>query len=223
MSELWGGGVPTSDSDPSTPRLRRQCYKLYIYPSCPTWFYCFSGLFLSLLHPNPYHHQQFIVESLSLFVHTFHVFSFREAPPTWTSPAPATRQPPQLVYAPCSACLRLSPFPVTARPPSPPFDTLGLHPVPCHPLVGLSVANPSVSPVPLPRPPWVLLWILASSGSWFFVGWILAWGRDSRAPPLPGSWSPWTSPPLLLDHSSAFQDTPHPYPLSPPPLLLLWL
>ena len=37
--------------------------------------------------------------------------------------------------------------------PPPPFAALGLHPGPCQPLGGLSVAGPSVSPVPPTHPP----------------------------------------------------------------------
>ena len=51
-----------------------------------------------------------------MFVPAPQLLSRYKAPPTWTSPAPATRQPPLLVSAHCTAYLRLPPFPVTVSP-----------------------------------------------------------------------------------------------------------
>ena len=48
----------------------------------------------------------------------------------------------------------------------PPLPSLDLSRVPVTPW-GFRLPHPSVSPVPPPCPPWVLLQILASSGSWF--------------------------------------------------------
>ena len=53
---------------------------------------------------------------------------------------------------------------VTVSPP--PLPSLDLSRVPVTPW-GFRLPHPSVSPVPPPCPPWVLLQILASSGSWF--------------------------------------------------------
>ena len=59
--------------------------------------------------------------------------------------------------AACICTPRCMPTPVAVSgecaPPPPPFGTLGLNPGPCQPLGGLSVAGPSVSNVPPPRPP----------------------------------------------------------------------
>ena len=145
-------------------------------------------------------HQPFIVVALSLFAPAPNLLYWREAPPTSTSPAPATCHPPPFVSAPCTACLILPLFPVFL---CPTISTVILCPSPCQPLVGLPVAVPSVSPVPPPRPPWVVLWILAYSGSYFLFGLIFAQVRESRAPPLPVSLLPWTSPLPLLGHSGA--------------------
>ena len=165
---------------------------------------------MPFLHPTPSPQQPFIVEALYLFAPDFHLLSFRESPPTWTSPAPATRQPPPLVSVPHAACLHLLPFTVTVHPP---FAALGLLPGTCQPLGGSSVTGTSVSFVPPLHPSCVLLCILASSGSWFLVGWIFAQGIEARAPPLPGTQVPWTSIPPIIGHASAVQDTRTP-PLS---------
>ena len=65
--------------------------------------------------------------------------------------------------------------------------------------------------------PIVLLRILASSGPWSLVGRIFAGGREARPPPLPGSRSHWTSPPLLIGRAGAVQDNPPPVGLIPSP------
>ena len=121
-----------------------------------------------------------------------HLLSRCEALPTWASSATATRQPLFLVPAPCTACLRLLPFPVPVRSPL------------CRPRPELrSLLSPGgfsrrgflhVS-VSLPRPPQVLLRILASSDFGIGVGWLFAKRREDKAPPLPGSCFPWSSTP----------------------------
>ena len=122
-------------------------------------------------------------------------------------------------------CLSLRPGPrayVCRRFPwrrDPHFSALDLHPGPCQTLGGLPLSGPSVSPILLPLPPWVLLWIISLSGCGLVVGCFFAWGREARAPPLPISWSPWPSPPLLLGHDSTVQDTRLPIYL--PPLFVL--
>ena len=106
-------------------------------PSAPPDSTIFLGRsFPSSILPPP-HHQTFVVVYLFLFVPAPHLLSRRKSPPAWTFPAPATRQPWPLVSAPCSACLRLPPFPVTVRPPSP-FSALGLSLGPCQPLGGFA-------------------------------------------------------------------------------------
>ena len=68
-----------------------------------------------------------------------------KAPPTWTLPAPATRQTLPLVPVSCVMCLHLLPFPCQF---DPPFAAVGLHPGSCRPLGGLPVVCPSTSPCP---------------------------------------------------------------------------
>ena len=65
-------------------------------PDYIVFLYC-SFPYSILLPP---HQQPFIVGSLYLFSPAPHPLSWSEAPPTWTSPTPATRQPLSLVSAP---------------------------------------------------------------------------------------------------------------------------
>ena len=148
-------------------------------PPAPTDSTIFLGCYFPSSVLTPPHQQSFIVLSIFLFSPVPHFLSRCESPPTWMLPTPATCQPPPLVSAPLSAWLRIPPFIVTVH--SPPFSAIGLRPGPCRPLGGLTVKSPLVSPVSMPCPPWVLLWILASSGSWFLVGWFFARGKEARA------------------------------------------
>ena len=128
-----------------------------------------------LLFIPPPHLQLFIVRPLS-FTPITHLLSWCEAPPTCTLPAPTTRQPPPLVPAPRAACLCLPPFPMPV----------------CFPLFRPQPAPRSLSspggfthrgslrvPVLLPRPPWVLFWILALSGTWCSLG---GFSRNGKRP-----------------------------------------
>ena len=77
-----------------------------------------STIFLSRSFPSnvlpPSRKHQFIIISISLCVApNTHLLSRHKAPPTWTSPAPTTCQPPPLVSASPAACLHLPPFTVT--------------------------------------------------------------------------------------------------------------
>ena len=81
---------------------------------------------------------------------------------------PTTRHPPPLDYVSRSMCFHLSPFTTSI---CPPFTTLGMRLVTCHPLGGSSIVGPSVYLVTLPCPPYFLFLLLVSSGSWFLVGW----------------------------------------------------
>ena len=126
------------------------------------------------------HHHLYIVVSLSLCVSpATHLLSRHQSPPTWTSPAPATRKTLPLVSAPRSARMHLPLFPVTVSPP--PFPTLGLLPGPCWPLGGLSVTGSLRLPC---------AFNLSYLNAPLFFGWIFAQRRDSRFPPLPDSHSP---------------------------------
>ena len=71
--------------------------------------------------------------------------------------------------------------------------------------------------VSLSCPPRVLLQIMASSGPWFLVEWVLPQGRESSAPPLPGSLTSWFSLPPLLGHAVAVPATR----LPPSPLVVM--
>ena len=82
---------------------------IYRLPAPPDSTVILESFFPSSIPPSP-HHQLFIGVSLYLFAPTPHLLSWREAPPAWTSPVPATRQPLLLVTLPCIACLLLPPL-----------------------------------------------------------------------------------------------------------------
>ena len=119
-----------------------------------------------------------IVVSLSMFAPALHLLSWCKAPPTWTSPAPATRQPLPLVSAPNTLRHYTRTCTVTVCPAT--FAALGLLSGPFCPL-GF-------------RPPWVLPSPLyprialpeCSSFAWnllvfgFSVRWIFARGQGAR-------------------------------------------
>ena len=140
VSELWCGGIPTSYSDPSTPRISLLIVTLLNQPFRPTFsFYrfldcSFPPFFLSPTNPEP-----FIIKNL-LFVTAPRLLSLCKAPPTWMSPAPATRQPLPLIPAHRAKCLCMPPFPGMVRSS---FSALGLHPDPCHLLGGSPVQGSS--------------------------------------------------------------------------------
>ena len=176
VSKSWRGGSPTLDRDRSSTRL---CCYIYNFkyslpaPSVSTVFWIFLVPY-SLIPPN--HQQPLIVLALSLYVAPApHVIYQRKAPPTWTLSTPATHQPPPLVSAPRSTCLFMLLFPVI----------ICLRPGTCHPLGGLPVTGPSISPVPLPLPPWVLFLIPVSSGYWYLCQvdfGVRARGQESSIP-----------------------------------------
>ena len=173
----------------------------------------FSGSFVSPYFLPPHHPQPFIIR-----IHSFtpapHLLSRCKAPPTWTPPAPATRQPPPLVPEPRVVCLRLPPVPVPVR-----------SPLCCPRPAPMSLSDPGglarhgslCASVSLPLTPRFLLRILTSSGPWFLVRWLFARGREAKLPPLPGSCAPWSSLPPLLGHSGDVQSTPPPPPFPPLP------
>ena len=116
MSKLWGGGVTTSDSDPSSPGIHFYCFTQMISTAPPVSTACLGRSFAcSFLPPPPsvaIHHQS--PQSFSL---ANHLLSWCKAPPTWTSLIPATLQPPLLFSAPRAACLCLTPLPWMCAPP----------------------------------------------------------------------------------------------------------
>ena len=93
-----------------------------------------------------------------------HLLSRCKAPPTWMFPAPTTPKPLPLVHFPRSACLRLLPFHGTVH--SPLF-----HPRPSPRSLsapgGLTRHGSLRASMSLPRPPRVLLRILALSSPWY--------------------------------------------------------
>ena len=140
-----------------------------------------------------------------------HLLSWHRLLSTWPLPTPATYQPLSLVYAPRSTCQRLPQFPMYG---CPAFSYLNLQPGPCWPLGGSPFVGPSVSvflrfslPMCLPVSRHLLLFAFC----WVNV---FVQGREARTPPLPGSCSPRSSPPLLLGYGGAIQGTrlPHPIP-----------
>ena len=103
------------------------CYSL-IYPFRPTFFF---SSFTDRSFPPIYY--LFPIRSRSSlkpsqFSPAPHLLYRCEAPPTWTSSAPAARLPLPLVPAPYDACLHLLPLPCRF---APPFAALGLHPGLC--------------------------------------------------------------------------------------------
>ena len=113
-----------------------------------------------------------------------HLLSWREAPSTWMSPVPASRQPPLLVPANRAACLHLPPCPDCT---TPTFDALGMLPGSCHPWGVFPGAGPSA-----PLCPCIFLLLILclpeSSGVWFLLsGGFFVQGRAARETPLPGS------------------------------------
>ena len=174
----------------------------------------FSGSFVYPSFLPPPHPQLFIFRALS-FTAAPHLFSRCKAPPTWTLPAPATRQPPPLVPATYAAGLHLPPFPVSVlsplcrpRPAPRSLSSPG----------GFTCCRSLRASVSLNLPPRVLLGILKFPGHWFLVRWLIGQGRDARAPPLPGNRKPWSSLTLLLVHAGAVPATRLPTPPPLPPL-----
>ena len=204
-----------------TPYLGSVSYCYYlIYPFRPTFFFSrfLDHYFPSLSYLLP------ICSCYSLKPSKFppapFLLSRCEAPSTWTPTAPSVCQPLLLVPAPHAACLRLLPFPFWF---APPFSDLGLHPGTCRPLVGFSLHRYLRVSVSLTLPTRVLLQILASSGFCFLVGWLFAKRLEAKAPPLPGSRAPWSSPPNTWPcRRRSAPPPPHPptHPLPITPLLL---
>ena len=130
---------------------------------------------------------------------------WRETLSTWTLSTTVTRQPTPLDYEPCAACLRMLPFPASVFPP---FSALGLHTGPCNPLGGYTIVDNYVSLVPLPLPPYFMLRLLGSSGSWFLFGrpFSCEGERPGRLHSLKIS-CPSPRPPPLLDHSGSVKAT----------------
>ena len=153
----------------------------------------YSPVFLLLFPPLSYLPP--ISSCSSLMPYQFspasNILSWCEAPPTWTSPASAACQPPPLVPAPRTECLHLLPFLCRL---APTFAVLGLKPGPSLPLRFFAHHGSLCVSVSLPRPPQVLLRILASSSFGVRVRWIFAKSPEAKAPSLPGSHVRWSSP-----------------------------
>ena len=74
-------------------------YTFYSNPPAPPFSTGLLGIFISHLYPTAPPSVVFVVVALSLST-ALHLLSHRKSPYTCTSPAPATRQTPQLVSAP---------------------------------------------------------------------------------------------------------------------------
>ena len=138
FSKSWGGGIPTSDIDHSTPRLLSLNITILHSPSTPPFspLPCL-GIHLPLFPTTSL--SVAIPHQILLISPTSHLLSQCEAPPTLE--LPPTCQSPASAARPC--CLRLPPFLCRCVPP---FAALGLHPGPCCPLGGSPGAGP---PAPL--------------------------------------------------------------------------
>ena len=138
--------------------------------------------------------QPILFEALSIFTQP-HLLSRYKVLSTFTLTAPAACKPPSLVPAPRAMCLRLLQVICCYVPP-----LFRSWPAP------RSLSSPGVLArrgslcisMSLLRPPLFLLQILASSGFDVRVGWLFAKRREAKAPPLPGSCAPWSSPPANL-------------------------
>ena len=116
-------------------------------------------------------------------------------PSICTSSTPAPSQPMLIVSAPRTACLHLPlllvPLTYLCRPQPAPSS-----------LTASRVFPVCVFPSPLRpcSPSLVIRLFLASNGVWF-PKWVSAFerGQGSRAPPLPGSYSPLTPPPCYFE------------------------
>ena len=80
---------------------------------------------------------------------------------------------------------------------------------------GFSRSGSLLISVSLPHPPRVPLQLLASSSFGVLVGWIFTKKRSAKAPPLPDSHAPWSSPPATWPcrRRSGYPDPPLPTPL----------
>ena len=186
--ELWGGGIPTSESFHSTLRLRRLL--LLFNPALPLHFFLlplsrlfFSPSFLPPPHPYPFLFQSFWIFTPSppniLFLSANHL----DVPP------PETRQPPPLVPLPCAMCLHRMSLQWWC---DLPFDTLSLHTNPYQPMGDSPVAYP-------PR-----LCVTALSSPSFPPNiWIIRFWCPCRVPFRKkargqGAYTPWKSRTLVL-------------------------
>ena len=82
-------------------------------PTCLIRFWIFLSSLLLLLPPHQ--HPFFVLTHI--YTPVPNLLSHPGVSSTWPFLTPVTRQPPSLVSAPCSACLRLPPFPVSVHPP----------------------------------------------------------------------------------------------------------
>ena len=218
MSKLWGGGVPTSDIDPFTPRIRR--YRYTFKPELPPYLFLpFSGSLFSLLLPTA---------PPSVAVHCgIPLYVFTRSPPPLPEQSAAhmevthTRHPPPSAARPCTTrrvpaspavtvtvyppLFRPQPFPSSLSDPGR-FSHHGSLRLPC------SLASPSL--ISLPN-----IGIVRSLVS--FLGDFFSQRQDARATPLPGSHPNWPSPPVsYLAIPAPFSIPPFP-PLPPLPVVFI--
>ena len=190
-----------------------------IQPSCPTCFYHFSGSSFSLLYP---------ISHLSAAVHRRSPLSVccTRSPPSLPEQSTTHLDAARTRHLPDSAdsiCVqrRVTVYDAITRDCSAPPPPPPLPPLAC---TQVHVIPRGVCPLRFPTSPLFPHLVLPECSSESLhlpvlslsAGWIFAQGREARAPPLPGSCSPWPSLPPLLGHSGAIEATP-----PPPPVVLI--
>ena len=191
LSELWGGGVPTSDMDHSGPRTHRLLllFNLALLPHL--FLLPFSGFFFYPYLLTTTHFYPFLFEALSMFTCSTPPILVRRAAHLDTA---HTRHPLASAACPCALHRMLASTAVPMLVCSPPLLPSACNQVPVVPWGVFPSRVPPRLCIPA-FPTWVLLQILASSGFGVRFGWIFTKRREAKAPPLPVSRAPWSLPP----------------------------